>query len=83
MDAQNILTGAVLAKCEGREELKEVFKKLVDYPKQGVPYKRGGMAVIMTFTPACITVSAELIHNSHLLSACCSALIGGKGQCCE
>ena len=38
-----MLTKEVLAKCEGREELKQVLTKLMDYPRQGVPYKRGGV----------------------------------------
>jgi hypothetical protein len=51
VDAQNVLTDAVLSKCEGREELKELLKKLMDYPKQGVPYKRGGEHPSLPRTP--------------------------------
>eukprot|EP00878_Enallax_costatus_P029867 GHUV01032432.1.p1 GENE.GHUV01032432.1~~GHUV01032432.1.p1 ORF type:complete len:735 (+),score=227.44 GHUV01032432.1:207-2411(+) len=41
VDTQNRLTQKVLQQCETREQFKELFTQLYDYPKYGTPFKRG------------------------------------------
>lgn len=41
VEAQNELTQKVLAQCETRDQFKELFTALYDYPKFGTPFKRG------------------------------------------
>lgn len=42
IEAQNTLSKSVLEKCPGRSELEKLITKLMDYPKNGMPFKRGG-----------------------------------------
>lgn len=46
IDAQNKLSGSVLEKCPGRPELEQVITKLMDYPRNHIPFKRGGMLFV-------------------------------------
>ncbi|KAG2492774.1 hypothetical protein HYH03_008938 [Edaphochlamys debaryana] len=39
---QNKLTEQVLAECDTREQLRSLLTTLYDYPKYGLPFKRGG-----------------------------------------
>lgn len=48
IDAQNKLSGSVLEKCPGRPELEQLITKLMDYPRNHIPFKRGGMRSIST-----------------------------------
>lgn len=45
IDAQNTLSSSVLEKCPGRPELEELITKLMDYPRNHIPFKRGGMMI--------------------------------------
>lgn len=42
IDAQNGVTDKVLAGCDGRPQIRELVSKIMDYPKRGLPWKRGG-----------------------------------------
>ena len=42
VEAQNLLTGEVLAQCDTREPFRQLFTQLYDYAKYGTPFKRGG-----------------------------------------
>jgi hypothetical protein len=42
VDAQNSLTDSVMSQCHGREQLKDLITELMDYPRHGIPFKRGG-----------------------------------------
>ncbi|GFR49589.1 hypothetical protein Agub_g11655, partial [Astrephomene gubernaculifera] len=41
VDSQNALTSEVLRQCDTREQFKQLFTALYDYPKFGVPFKAG------------------------------------------
>ena len=45
VEAQNLLTGEVLAQCDTREPFRQLFTQLYDYAKYGTPFKRGGVCV--------------------------------------
>jgi hypothetical protein len=42
IESQNAVSSAVLARCEGREKLKGLVSSIMDHPKKGIPFKRGG-----------------------------------------
>lgn len=41
VEKQNQLTQKVLQQCETRDQFKQLFTQLYDYPKYGTPFKRG------------------------------------------
>lgn len=43
--AQNEVTASVLAQCESRPAFKELMTRLYDYPRYGLPHKRGSRYV--------------------------------------
>eukprot|EP00198_Chlamydomonas_reinhardtii_P004734 XP_001694070.1 predicted protein [Chlamydomonas reinhardtii] len=42
VDAQNALTASVLEQCDTREQFRQLFTDVFDYPKYGAPFKAGG-----------------------------------------
>ena len=41
IDKQNEVTATAFAQCEGRQKLKTLISSIMDYPKKGIPWKRG------------------------------------------
>lgn len=50
IEAQNKLSGSVLEKCPGRPELEQLITKLMDYPRNHIPFKRGGTNRVSSLT---------------------------------
>lgn len=42
IDDQNALTQRVLKRCEGRAGLASLISRIMDHPRHGIPFKRGG-----------------------------------------
>ncbi len=55
VDAQNKVTSDVLARCSTREQFKQLFTALYNYPKYGTPFKRGNR-----YGDTCVGVRIDL-----------------------
>jgi hypothetical protein len=50
IDAQNKLSQAVLDRCEGKKQFKELISTIMDYPKRSLPWKEGSEVLSLLFT---------------------------------
>lgn len=70
IDKQNELTSRVLARCEGRSQIKDLVSKIMDYPKRGLPWKRGGAPRSQRSTRVEARASPGTAHHSSVRGMC-------------